>query len=370
MAAFMESLRSVAARALSWWAGELLDLVPARRPQIKASATVLVDDAGTLSVIAGPRRVCRMNADAGAIEALMMLARMRRNATVSLLLPQTSSLERRVELPKAARRQAAAILDLDLERSTPFKRAGVLSAFTLEPSLRKGWLTAAQVIVKRKSAEGAQRQIEALGLKVAHIGLWAGEGKPPLQLDLSAGVADRPAVKARSMAAPALLAAALAASLIWIATSRREAAIIHLDGEIAELRQKASDAHKLAAAGSEAARQANAVRSFVDARKPAAEIIDDLTRLLGDDVWLETLKLDGGAVEITGLAKSASAIVPVLERSATFKDAEPLAPITFDGSAGKEHFSYRVKLRQDITAAAADLAPAGETSPRDEVAVP
>ncbi len=44
-----------------------------------------------------------------------------------------------------------------------------------------------------------------------------------------------------------------------------------------------------------------------------------------------------------------------------------MAPITFDGTSGKEHFSYRVKLREQVTAAAIAVPPVEVT---EEVALP
>lgn len=371
LAGLMDNLKAAAMDGLSWWGSELSSMLPAfMRPRApKVHATLFLNQNGELEVLRATKGRLRAASDDVPSVFLAKLARRRPGAHVRLKVPASLCLERRIEVPKAARRKAEAILDLDLERATPFRAADVFSAHMLEPSQRPGWLTAVQLIAKRKSVEPAIRDIEAFGLKVASLDCGHTSGKTAIAVDLMAS--DRAAQKkpAGGFAAMSLLAVALTMSLVYVELNRRESAVAALDAELATVHQRVSEAQASSAATAETLKRAQAVTAFADGRKPAVEILDELTRLLPDDTWLEAFKLDGGAIEITGFAKSASAIVPVLDRSSAFKDVEPMAPITFDGVTAKEHFSYRIKLRDQLTASAASVSTKQVETP-EEVALP
>jgi general secretion pathway protein L len=75
---------------------------------------------------------------------------------------------------------------------------------------------------------------------------------------------------------------------------------------------------------------------------------------LPDSVWLTDLRIEGEAVEISGLAKSAAGLLPLIERSAHFVDATLAAPLTLDPREDKERFSVRVRVRRQTPERAAN----------------
>src|SRR5262249_26816116 len=84
-------------------------------------------------------------------------------------------------------------------------------------------------------------------------------------------------------------------------------------------------------------------------------VIDALTKLLPDSVWLTDLRLENGVLDITGLAKSGAALLPLFEHSPLFADAAMASGVNFDPQENKERFSLRVRVRQaGVEAAARD----------------
>ncbi len=77
------------------------------------------------------------------------------------------------------------------------------------------------------------------------------------------------------------------------------------------------------------------------ARPP--EILRELTGLLPDTAYLSELTFRERTVEITGLAPSASQLLPVIEASPLFSGVEFSAPIVAQG-AGLERFRIRMRL--------------------------
>jgi general secretion pathway protein L len=85
------------------------------------------------------------------------------------------------------------------------------------------------------------------------------------------------------------------------------------------------------------------LRDTVRGRARLPEILRELTGLLPDSAYLSELTFRERTVEITGLAPSASQLLPVIEASPLFSGVEFSAPIVAQG-AGLERFRIRMKL--------------------------
>ncbi len=81
----------------------------------------------------------------------------------------------------------------------------------------------------------------------------------------------------------------------------------------------------------------------VRGRARPTEILRELTGLLPDTAYLSELNFRERTVEITGLAPSASQLLPVIESSPLFSGVEFSAPIVAQG-AGLERFRIRMRL--------------------------
>ncbi|MHB8834718.1 MAG: PilN domain-containing protein [Candidatus Methylomirabilia bacterium] len=81
----------------------------------------------------------------------------------------------------------------------------------------------------------------------------------------------------------------------------------------------------------------------VRGRARPTEILRELTGLLPDTAYLSELNFRERTVEITGLAPSASQLLPVIESSPLFTGVEFSAPIVAQG-AGLERFRIRMRL--------------------------
>jgi len=85
------------------------------------------------------------------------------------------------------------------------------------------------------------------------------------------------------------------------------------------------------------------LRATVRGRARPTEILRELTGLLPDSAYLSELTFRERTVEITGLAPSASQLLPVIEASPLFSGVEFSAPIVAQG-AGLERFRIRMRL--------------------------
>ncbi len=364
MNALLSDTSAIVGRAIRWWRDELRSFWPTARQGDggKLDVVVAIADDGSVRLAEGtsgrlPKGVRAASGEADVWDYLNGLGRSRPDARVGLRLPWSACYQRRVEIPAAARRQAASILALDLERATPFKASDVYLAHYIEDApARKGWLNASQLVAKRSQVQKFIADVEASGLKVASISCAAADGKTALPVDFLQSLGDATAQREgqhRARIALPLFAAALAISAAAILISRREAALEALDKQVESARASASAGQSrrdtLVAANS----QSSAMRQLKTSRPAAIAIIDELTRLLPDTVYLSDLTMATDAVDLSGYARAAADVIPILERSEMFKDATLTAPVTFDTTEDKERFSLRVKLRHGLQAAAA-----------------
>jgi general secretion pathway protein L len=372
MTGIVGSLAGIAARGMQWWMAELAGLLPFRTAtgtsDSDADAIVAVNAMGEFVALNLNNRFGRSidtssdGSDAQIADALGTLVKARPTARVRVILPFAACFQRQVEIPAAAQRQARSIMALDLERSTPFKPADVYIVHTFVPSKgRRGWLTASQHIVKRKFADLAVARIQELGLTVDGIDVASADGMSRLGVNVLADQAAGPetAPSHSPFVLFAVLTMTLVASAAWIGLDRRQAALDDLVRDVNAERVKAESVRSRQSAVDAVLGAAQAFRVLKSGQAASVEILNELTRLLPDDVALSDLKMDADAVEFSGLANSSAAVIPILERASMFKDALFTTPVTFDAATGKERFSLRLRLRHSLKTAAAPVPDGG-----------
>jgi general secretion pathway protein L len=348
---------------LRWWIDELSGLVPAplrrlvSRPQRRIVVAVhprlqfrvLEEHGGQLRSV-GPSSGTGEPRHLGT-GALAELARSTPLAPIGVRLPFDACFARRVALPAAARNNFRSILSLDLERATPFRAGEVYASHYVEdPIGESGKLKVRQVVVKRTTLDPVIAEIETFGLRVSFADCWDEDGRTGLPINFL-----EPSPKSASPlgklihpnALLAGLALVLACSAIFLIVYKHEGALAQLQSEIAHAKGEAQNVRRLLGRAEAALVQVASLRRMKRESIPAVQTLEELTRLLPDSAWLTDLRIEGDAVELSGLAKSAAELVAVLERSAMFTDAALAAPLTLDPREDKERFSLRVRLRRD-----------------------
>ena len=366
-----QDLTGMARQGFSWWTSELASLVPKGLRGGAASAgpgLVVAVREGRLSLVSDESLT-----EQALLDTLARRARPNSRKTsaapptVRLRLPHAACLVRRIEVPERAQAEAGRILALDLERATPLNAADVYTAHTRDPApATKGTIGIIQLIVKKSAVDLAVSRLEAAGVSVDGADCWAEDGVAVLPVNFLAGGTNgrstRDLSSRRTAAGLAILATAMAMSAVWISIVRHQNALSGLEQQTAEARQRLAAIETQRGTNVSAVKDVQAVLALKSGRPTAVSILDELTRLLPDSAFLTEFSTDGDSVDISGFAKRAAGLVPLLERSAMFADAALSAPVTFDDARDKERFSYRLRLRQ------AAIVPSGEASPSMEPA--
>jgi general secretion pathway protein L len=357
VAGLLQSGKGSAVAFLSWWRDELWGLIPERvRVHLASGETRLVvatapDGLQVLEEVRG--RITPASPILEPDEVAAAAQRVRRERGLDRLgvrIPVQSCFKRSVELPTAARADAGRILDLDLERTTPFKLKEVYTAAYIDEAAgTAGRIKAVQLIAKRQSIDPLLEELRAADLTVDFIDCWDEQGRSALPVNFLAAAGAQRTGFSGLVTAPRLLAAFAALLLIAFPVLmlwRHQAALEDVQARVAETRTRAAVVRNALESSNAAVAELTRLQRLKLAQTPSIAVLEELTRLLPDSVFIADLRLEGPTLDITGLAKSGSALLPLFERSKMFAEPALTAPLTFDQQEDKERFSLRVRLRQ------------------------
>jgi general secretion pathway protein L len=348
---------------LRWWREELRGLVPQQlrgRSAVKILIAIGQDGYRVFASAGGKLRPARGGADLSPRDAVIAAGELARSdpaALVGIRVPLASCFVRNVELPRNAQEDATRILDLDLERATPFKLKDVYGAALVEDNQERGpRVRVRHLLLKRQSVEAILGELKAAAVPVDFIDCWDEANGQSLPVNFLAAQQQAGAGSARGLSFAKMLLVLLALlglSAIHFANSRYQTALETVQGQLAQARAQATSVRRALDTSEAALTEIGHLQNLKLATPPTVEVIDALTKLLPDSVWLTDLRLENGFLDITGLAKSGAALLPLFEHSPLFADAALSSGVNFDPQENKERFSLRVRLRQPGGAAGA-----------------
>jgi|APCry1669189000_1035189.scaffolds.fasta_scaffold24954_3 general secretion pathway protein L len=308
------ALRLLAARFLGWWTGELRTLVP---PGLARRLT---------APVGGERRL-RIPAD-GALPAAHGLPR---GTAVTLELDPALVFEAVLDLPSAAAGSLAEILRHQIGLLVPLEPAELAwSHAVTRRDPQAGTIRVAVAIVRRQVLEEAQAAARAAGLMPRRI---EGLGHAFSDATTAPSPGRRRWQRGIGAAALACLVLALGLRLFTEPKAADLTLLRHESAEAAALRQRVD----------RLAEPVALLRARIAAAAPLP-VLDDLTRLLPDEVWLDSLRLRGEVLEIGGTAPSAAALIPLFEAAPRFAAPAFRAALTVTPE-GRERFALAVRVR-------------------------
>lgn len=350
-------------RFLHWWLGEVKALVPERLRRrlqpagdslvfVRGDSEVLVyvENRGELKTLgridprpdAHPARSLRTILEGRGLARAAYGGRL----GVCVRIPAAKAARTVAELPLAAEENLADVVSFELNRHTPFSADQAVFSYRVigrdaaARRLRVEFIAVPNPIFERFVAFARELDLEPDRIDVAEPGSpLAASGN----LIRSQG--------ARSAAPADALTYALAALVVVLAGVALYLPV-HAAEERAERLAHAFAARKTsieAVAGLEkeiaaARRESNFLIDRKRERPSVSELLFDTTRILPDDTWLQDWQLNGTQMLLTGYAQSASALVPLLEKSPVFSGTSFRSPVTQDTRTGRERFNIAVDI--------------------------
>ena len=261
-----------------------------------------------------------------------------------LLLPAAQVLRRPLGLPAAAADRLREVVGFEIDRQTPFTAAQV--HYDVRLLDRYGDRIEVELVaVPRAALDRALEQLGPVSATLAGADVIDGDGEP-LGVNLLPAVArsrrEDPMRRWNALLVAAALLALVAAG--WQSLHNRRAAADVLarsiDSRIGEARRAAAQRQQLADLV-----EGQAFLEQMRASRPAAiEILDEVTRRLPDNSYLEKLSLQGDKMTLVGLSADASALVGQLEGAQTWRKPALTGALQTDPATRRDRFSLSADL--------------------------
>jgi general secretion pathway protein L len=364
---------------LAWWGGELGELVPdslsERLMPPKPQVWLVPAETG-----GGDFRVWRADAKPqvldvfGAGEDAQLLRGRWRDILadfrdgrpqVRLCLHESQVLEIPVEMPDAVEGNLDQALRFQLDQLSPFRADQVMVDHRIDRhDSARGRLELTLCMVPNDRVEPILDRARSFGAVVHAVDTLVEEDPPrPAGFNLLPEGKRPRFVHARARF-NALLGLALLVGLGLVMAQSlilRERSVSVLQEEANQLRSDARRVIQLQQELEDSLLAANYLARKRAAQPPVIRLLDEITRILPDDVWLQQFQLMGSDLRIQGQADGSQRIVGLLAESELFESPEIMGSISIDPRSGQERFRSQVQVitSGDPDAAAEDAAGAG-----------
>jgi general secretion pathway protein L len=330
-------------RFLRWWIGELSSMVPAwmRPASLEASSFVAVQLESVDSKMSPPQTV-------GSSE-------------LALTLPSDRVLRKTITLPLATQENLRQVLEFQLDQHTPFSPNQIYFGYRVTArDFEHEQLTVEIVATPREAVDAALKTLGALGSPVRVVFARDMLAANTLVNLLPVAVGTAPSLF-RHGANP------------WLAALVAILALVALAAPIVIKREAVVQMLPWVDKGKKAAETVDSMRRELDARveqhnyvlekrqkTPAViQVLEELTRVLPDDTWVQTLDIKGKELQIQGETASSVRLIGLFEQSSVFKDSSFRSPLTKGQVSGTERYQLALQIRPP---ALPTVAPAPEAS--------
>lgn len=321
-------------RLVRWWLGELAALLPlGGRHEIADLPVLRIERENLATPEALADRIAGGKPEAGWQQG------------VHLVFAADLALARRERLPAAVGKRLFEAAALQVERGFPLLPEYLLWTFSDLGLTDTGQREIEIHAVRRADAAPIEAGLSAAGLRVALRSIeMADGGLLPLDAPRS-GLFGGRRLPAMLLAGAALLL--LAAAAAWLGRTAIGAAA--LERELARSEAAMADLLELRDT-LDRRRQRHVILATALGRPQAGEAMDELARLLPDEVWIREFALDGAALALAGIAPDPAALVLPLEASPLFGEVELDSVDAAPREAG-QGFRLRMRLTADVQGA-------------------
>lgn len=271
-----------------------------------------------------------------------------KDGDVDIVLPVEEVLVRALDpLPAQSKPYLDGIVRHQLERLTPWRASDVLYSYHAAPAGPEDSRLMVTIAATARSLH--RRRLEQLAaLQPRHMRLVfrnALEGKDvaiDVSGDSAAMLREQRMRRAIGWSAVGLTTASvLAVVMLVLVWQRTEATLETVEREVTDLRAK------LTATGPVISLADREVASIFNRRlnTPVAVLaLDALSASLPDDTWLSEFRMAEGRIRMSGVSRSVSRLVPLLEASPSFAEATFFAPTTRLPNNQGDRFHLDAKL--------------------------
>jgi general secretion pathway protein L len=339
-----------------WWIGELRGLLPARLSLSAAEQPMLICVVDGAEVVLRRRDVGEVTElgrrplppESGAEPAAPVpLTTEVSTGRVLLRLTRRQALVRRVVLPLATLEDLRHVLGFEMERQTPFSAEQVYFDYrVVHKHVERQQVEVDLYVVPRVAVDGLLLRLGRMGIRPTIIDV--GEPEDTSAPSINLLPVERRAARASGgqrlnrwlMALLVLLLIAAVAVPLW----EKRRTVVTLLPLAEKARQEAEQVAALRGELETAVTDAQFLAEKKHQSPVVIDILDELTKILPDDTWLQVLELRGDEVRLQGESAQATALVGLVEASPMLQGAAFQSPVTRNPVTGAERFNLAAKV--------------------------
>jgi general secretion pathway protein L len=380
-----------------WWTGELSAFARERFGAMGAARTPIVAVEPGAVVLLEPRGGRLEEARRVPIETLELEGRRRalrdllagageEQKRLRLCLARDEALIRRVSFPLATEENLSQVLAFEMDRLTPFSADDVYFDHRV---------VARNAAAEKIDVELAVARRDLVDQRIARLSEWGGSvqgvvlaedaarSQAPLDLLPESRRGVRDAVREIQVAKQALAVVVgllLVLALVLPLWQKRET-VVAMHPVIGKARQEAEATSALSLELEKLVNDYNFLLARKHGSRPALALVEEVTRLLPDNTWVQQLDVRTTArareVQISGESTSSSKLIEILEQSTQVQNAAPRGTVTRGTLPGTERFVIAAEARplapperSPVTTAPVPVAPVKASAPPAPAAQP
>jgi len=273
------------------------------------------------------------------------------------------TLRRTIALPAAAEDNLRQVLAFEMDRQTPFKADQVYFDYRVRARAAADRnLQVELTVVPRSQLDQELAVLQGSGAQLDGVDCWsAGSGSARTGLNL---LPPERRLKRRNLALRMNLALGAAALVLLVTVmlqslANREAALAAMTQEVEKAQNEAKQVMQLRKTLEDTIGSANFLNRRKHEQPLMVALLNDLTKRLPDDTYLERLSVDEkNRIEMQGLSSDASRLIALLQKSDVFTNPSVQGTIQPDPRTKKDRFNITLEFR--ALADAADKAHDGK----------
>jgi general secretion pathway protein L len=268
---------------------------------------------------------------------------------IRLCLPPELVLECPVELPLAVEANLATAIGYQLDQFTPFKASQVLHDFRIKDrDAQHGRIQVELRLAPLAHLEAIRERLARIGIRPHVIDTASFEQELPVCGGFNLlPEAERPRyVYARARLNWILAGVAVLVLGLVMAQSLylRGQTVQRLQAEVTSLRNEAESVLALQQELEDSLIAANFLAERRRRQPVIIQVLDEVSRVLPNDMWVQQLQVRDNEVQMTGLADGSQRLIELLNDSPLLDDAEFRGSINVDPATGQERFNVRATI--------------------------
>lgn len=263
------------------------------------------------------------------------------------LLPAGQALVRTLSLPLAAETQLESLLRHEVDRQTPFSVEQVeYTAHVVSRHPAEGLVRVELAVLPKTTLTAALTTLGPLATRLSGLDIDDAAYRSGRRRNLLPAAQRRQHIDRDGRVRLWLIVATLVALLLTglVTLGNRERALVALEAQRDAAYASARQARLLRQQLDTAASAANFLAQQRQARPTLLELVDDLTRRLPDEVYVQRLSVEQSRVTISGAARSAGTIVATLQASPYLKGPALAGAVQQDRHTGRDAFTVVAEL--------------------------